>query len=267
MRETSNRPLLCPAALPRRVTRLLWRTPLLLCSLPAFCIVVADGQSPAKPLPALSAEEIAGRVEAMNARRAAALLGYVDRREMTLTYKGLLTNRRARELVEMRFTAPASKRFTVLSSSGSPLLRDGVFQREMDNELAAMDPQARREAALTPANYHLTLLGQQHLPEGDCYLLEVSPKTSSRFAYSGKVWIESPDFAVVRIEGRPAQNPSFWVRDGEFTAQYGKIGDFWLPQQTASSSHIRLGGEASFTIQFGSYQLLNALPLTAEAAH
>ena len=254
----------CPTAeRPRaaRSRRLQWAAGVVLLWLPAAA------QGPAAEHGPLTAEVIASRMEEMNARRAGALRRYVSEREMTLSYKGLLTSRRAQELVEMTFTAPGSKRFAVLSSSGSPLIRDSVFQREMDGEMASAEPQARQQAALTPANYNLKLLGEEHLPEGDCYVLAVSPRTSSRFAYSGKVWVQHPDYAVVRIEGKPALNPSFWVQDGEFTSQYGKIGDFWLPRQTVSSSHIRLGGQATFTMQFGGYRLLDVVPLPPEPPH
>lgn len=215
----------------------------------------------------LTVEQIASRLDQMNARRAGALRGYVSRREMSLHYKGLLASRQAQEVVEMTYAAPSSKQFAVLSSSGSVLLRDSVFQREMDGERAAAEPGARQEAALTPANYNLKLVGQERLPEGECYVLAVSPKTSSRFTYEGKVWVQSQDFAVVRIEARPAKNPSFWVRDGEFTVQYRKIDEFWLPRETVSSSHMRLGGDATFTIQFGAYRLLNVAPLSPETTH
>ncbi|MGI4830046.1 MAG: hypothetical protein ACRYFU_17880 [Janthinobacterium lividum] len=226
----------------------------------------AEAQAPAGAPVAWTAEQITGRLEQMNARRAQALHGYSSRREMTLRYKGILTNRQANQVVEMTFTAPGSKTFAVLSSSGSPLLRDSVFQREIDGETAAAAVEARQGAALTAANYHLKLLGEERLPVGNCFVLAVSPKTSSRFAYEGKVWVQSADFAIVRIEGRPAQNPSFWVRDGEFVSEYGKIGDFWLPRETISNSHVRFGGEATFTMQFSAYRLLNVSPMTAESS-
>lgn len=226
----------------------------------------AAAQAPAAAPEVLTGEQVVVRLEQMNARRAMALREYTNRREMTLRYKGLLASRQASEIVEMTFTAPASKTFAIRSSTGSPLLRDDVFQREIDSETAAADVQARQGAALTVANYNVELLGEARLPEGNCYVLAVVPKTSSRFAYQGKVWVQSSDFAIVRIEGRPAQNPSFWVRDGEFISQYGKVGDFWLPRETVSTSHVRFGGDATFTMRFGSYRLLHVVPLAAESS-
>ena len=229
-----------------------------------LCIaLMAGGQSVSVDGTHLTAEQIAGHLEAMNGRRDAALKSYESRRVMTLMYKGLLTNKRASETVLMTFTAPGTKDFKSLSESGSRLLRDNVFQREIDNEQAAAGADARLERALTPANYNLRLVGEAQLPQGDCYILEVSPKTRSRFGYSGRVWVQSTDFAVVRIQAQPSENPSFWVEDGQFTSTFEKIGNFWLPSQTVSTSHVRLGGDATFDIQFGPYRILDALPVSA----
>jgi hypothetical protein len=39
------------------------------------------------------------------------------------------------------------------------------------------------------------------------------------------------------------------------------VGDFWLPLSNRSSSEIRLGGHASFTIEYQDYQITAARPL------
>ena len=226
-----------------------------------LCWVTVGAQTaPHGPAPP-TADEIALRVNQRNLEQAAALKAYVSRRVMTLTYKGILADKHASETVEMSYTEPATKRFTVLSSSGSALLRDSVFQREMTMEAAAAtDAKAKQESAFTPANYALRLLGEEKLPEGDCYVLEVSPRTQSPYGYAGKVWVQSAEFAIVRIQARPVEDPSFWVRDGEFTSEFEKVGNFWLPRKTVSSSHIRLGGNATFSIEFGPYRVVNAEP-------
>ena len=210
-----------------------------------------------------TAEVIASRLALMDARRAAALQSYEGRRLMTLTYKGLLTQKHASQAVLMTYKAPGIKSFTVVASTGSPLLRESVFAREIESEQEAVKPEVHHEAALTPANYTLQLLGEDHLAQGDCYVLSVAPKTKSKFAYEGKVWIQVPDYAVVRIQGRPAERPSFWVKDGSFTSEYMKVGDFWLPSETVSTSRVRLGGEASFAMHFGPYRILSAQPVDA----
>lgn len=210
--------------------------------------------------PALSVEQIAAHVQQRNDLRAAALQSYESLRVMTLAYKGTLTNKQATETVQMTYTAPSSKQFVILSAMGSPLLRDSVFQRAMDSEQQAA---TRGDTRITLANYDMKLLGRDHLPEGDCYVLSVEPRHNNHFTFRGKIWVQSAEFAIVRIEAQPVETPSFWVKNGEFRTDYSKVGDFWFPARMVSSSHIRLGGDATLTIQYGPYRILSAKPVKA----
>ncbi len=219
--------------------------------------------SPEAMLPALSAEQIAAHMQHYIEWRAEALHSYESRRVMVLAYKGSLIDKQASETVQMTYTAPSSKQFVILSAMGSPLLRDSVFQRAMDSEQQAA---TRGDTHVTPANYDMQLLGRDRLPEGDCYVLAVTPRHNNRFTFRGKIWVQGTDFAVVRIEAQPVEAPSFWVKNGEFRTEYSKVGDFWFPARTVSSSHIRMGGDATLTIQYGPYHILSATPLQAQAA-
>ena len=69
---------------------------------------------------------------------------------------------------------------------------------------------------------------------------------------------------MVRIEATPAKNPSFWTKETRIEQVYAKIGDFWLPLSNRSSSEIRLGGHASFTIDYQNYEITAASPLRSQ---
>jgi hypothetical protein len=57
----------------------------------------------------------------------------------------------------------------------------------------------------------------------------------------------------VRIQAEPAKNPSFWLSNISIDSRFEHIGPFWLPASNTSVSHIRLGGEARLTINYGTY--------------
>ena len=77
---------------------------------------------------------------------------------------------------------------------------------------------------------------------------------------SGRIWVDATDFAVMRIEAEPAKNPSFWTKETQIEQIYSKVGDFWLPRSNRSTTTVRLGGHASFTIDYGEYRITAVNP-------
>ena len=115
--------------------------------------------------------------------------------------------------------------------------------------------------ALNRDNYRFALAGYESAPTGPCYILSVEPLTRNKFLYRGRIWVDAVDFAVVRIESTPAQNPSFWTKETRIEQVYAEVGEFWLPLSNRSNSLIRLGGHAYFTIDYQNYQITAAAPL------
>ena len=71
-------------------------------------------------------------------------------------------------------------------------------------------------------------------------------------------------FAVTRIEAQPARNPSFWTTSASIRHTYRKVeGGFYLPRENKTVTSVRLGGTATLTIDYESYQVVAAPPLTA----
>ena len=218
--------------------------------------MVGAGSLAAGQVPALTVDQIAAKLETANAQRDAALHGYRSRRVMHVTFQSSLGEGQASETVDMTYTAPGPKRFSIVAADGPQFIRDAVFQRAIDSEAAAAEPEAKRAAALTLQNYTMRLVGEEQRSAGDCYVLDVTPRTASPYAFAGQVWVQAAEFAVVRVEGKPAQDVSLWVTAGQFTTTYAKVGGFYFPSETTSSSQIRLGGTAALTIQYGPYRLL-----------
>jgi hypothetical protein len=90
------------------------------------------------------------------------------------------------------------------------------------------------------------------------WVLEVSPKVSNRFNYKGKVWVSMDDYAVVRIVGSPAKNPTWLTSGATFDYRYARNGQFWLPQKNVTVSHVRMGGEITLTVDYGTYDIVAA---------
>ena len=52
------------------------------------------------------------------------------------------------------------------------------------------------------------------------YVINVVPKRRDKYLMEGRIWVDATDFALVRAEGKPAHNPSFWTRSVYFVQQY-----------------------------------------------
>lgn len=221
--------------------------------LPSCCAAQA-GNQPARQ--ALSTEQIVTEMVARNKTRAAALPDYTTRQICQLHYHGFPSDRRGEMVLDIHYTAGASKRYTLVSESGSKFVIDHVLKRLLEGEQEAQNAKNLEETALTPRNYRFSLTGQKSTPEGSYYILHVEPKIRNKFLFRGDVWVDQTDFAVARVVAAPAKNPSFWITDSHIEQQYEKFGSFWLPVQNQSTSKIRVvGGTATLLIQYKDYSL------------
>ena len=203
----------------------------------------------------LPGDVVVARLMSQNAERAEKLRQADSVRQYNLDYTGFPALS-AHMQVKASYTAPGTKQFTVISESGSALLRKHVLHRLLESEQEAASDAANRDAvALTTANYHFTLLGCALGDGRSLYVMQVEPLRENKFLYRGKIWIDAKDFAVTRIEAEPAKNPSFWTIRSQIQHQYQKIGDFYLPALNQTVTDVRLGGKAVLTIHYLDYDL------------
>lgn len=232
-----------------------------------LCVsLAAQAQKSAQPIPVLSADVIVGKLIAANLRRARELQGYTAKRSYHVDYHGFPGNRDASMEVDTSYSAPGKKEFKVVSQSGSKFLINHIFQKLLDSEQEYLKQEIQEQSELSPRNYDFALVGIDSDADGQSYILEVSPKHKTQFLYRGKIWVDAHDFAVTRIQGEPAKNPSFWISHTSIDHQYKKFGDFWLPVHNESVTQVRLGGKATLTIDYDGYQVTGSKLRVAHAA-
>lgn len=208
-----------------------------------------------RPPVALSAEVIVQKLMAANNQRAQALHGYRGTRTYHLSYHGLFGSHDAGMQVEATYTSPDVKDFKVVSQTGSKLLFNRVLLKLLSSEQEAQKEQNRTELEISPKNYDFSLAGTEHTAAGDSYILAVTPIGKSRYLYRGKFWVDAHDFAVIRMQGEPAKNPSLWVSRTQIEYRWAKIAGFWLPVYNESVTQVRMGGKAVLTIEYSDYQV------------
>jgi outer membrane lipoprotein-sorting protein len=210
------------------------------------------------PLP--SANDVIAKMIEFDAQRQSQMTGYTALRH----YSAVNKKRHADMLVQVTCRRDGAKHFDVLSEEGSGSIRKHVFQKLLSEETEASGRGTRTGTRITPANYDFQIVGQEDLETGPTYVLEVSPKTENKYLIRGKIWVDANDYSIVRIEGQPARNPSFWVRSVHFVHTYQKVGPFWFASSTHTTSEIRIFGESELTIENSGYTLIPPKDRTTE---
>jgi len=198
-----------------------------------------------------AADDVVAKMVEQDAQRRTQNNGYTATRR----YRVVSSNSRAEMVVRMTCTSDGEKQFTVLSEAGSIPIRRDVFYRMLREETEASHPRTTNETRIIPANYTFSLLGRDAIENRPAYRLRITPRENKRYLVDGNIWVDATDYSIVRIEGSPAKNPSYWTSNVHFVRTYRKVGALWLAASTHSVSHIRIFGEAELCIESFDYRL------------
>lgn len=203
-----------------------------------------------------SADQIVSRLMEKNDERQRDLASYTSERTYRVEYHGTGGEHHGEIEVHAVYDEQGKKRLTVVSQSGSKLICERVLRKMVETEEEASEKSNRVQMMLSPQNYQFELLGQETIDGMEAWILRVSPKVDNKLTYKGRIWVSEDDFAVVRVQGEPAKNPSFWINRASFDWRYGKHGKFWLPERSVGLSHVRIGGEAKLMIEYTGYHIV-----------
>jgi len=212
----------------------------------------------------LPVEQIVERMRQHEKNQSKELKHYEALRHYQVQYKGFGTHLSAKMDVDLEYDSDTGKSFRIVSQSGSKLLCDKVLKRAVVSEEEAS--KNRASTALDTTNYRFQFVGTEVVNGRPAWILLVDPLNKSKFLYRGKVWVDSSDYAVNKIEVEPAQNPSFWITSTRIENTNSKVDGVWLPEKNRSESKIRVGGTAVLTIDYGTYHITPQTPRSGSTA-
>ncbi|HXI39447.1 MAG TPA: hypothetical protein VNH83_05695 [Bryobacteraceae bacterium] len=204
-------------------------------------------------LPVLTAEDVVNRMVQADEKRLSEFQGYTAIRRYSLDNKRV--NKRAEMMVRVTCTSTGARSFTVVSESGSSIIRSRVLRKLIEAEAEASQQDLRAQNRIVPANYDFRLARSEATDGRLAHVLEIAPKTPNRFLIRGRIWVDAEEYAISRIEGTPAKNPSFWTRNIHIVHRYGKTGPFWLPTLNHSRAEAMIFGSTEVTIEYFDYVL------------
>jgi hypothetical protein len=196
-------------------------------------------------------DEVIAKMMARDNERQAALHGYTASRRYVL--ENQRHHKRAEMLVRMTCLRDGSKQFETISETGWGGARKHVFPRLLEAETEASRPGLRERSRLIPENYVFEMVGTEYVDERPAYVIAIAPKTPNKYLMQARIWIDADEYAIVRIEGKPAKNPSFWTKSVHFVHRYQKRGSFWFPVSDRSVTDVRIFGSTEVTIEYFDY--------------
>jgi hypothetical protein len=205
-------------------------------------------------------DQVVARMLMRDNQRQAALNGYTAVRRYLLQNQRF--GKRAEMLVRMSCQKDGSKQFETVSATGWSGARKHVFPKLLEGETEASRPGSRDRSRIIPANYAFEMLGSESVDGRQAYVIAITPKTPNKYLMQGRIWVDADEYAIVRIEGQPAKNPSFWIKSVHFVHRYQKQGSFWFPVSNRSVTEVRIFGTTEVTIEYFDYTP-NTPPLSA----
>ena len=206
--------------------------------------------------PSVNVTEIVEHMVQADNRRMTAFSGYTGMRRYHFANEKL--NKSADMTVRVACDGTGARTFEVVAESGSGFVRTHILRRMIDAEQGASAKGPREDTRIIPRNYDFRLLHTEVMDGRPSYVLEISPKTKNQFLVRGRIWVDAEDFAITRLEGSPARNPSFWIRSVHIVHRYEHIGNFWLPVTNQSSAEAKVFGTTEVGIEYFDYLIRSA---------
>jgi hypothetical protein len=196
--------------------------------------------------------------------------GYSGRREYI--FDNLKLSKHAEMLVNVTGDPDGAKHFEVVSENGWHPAHKHVLHKMLESESDSSQPVTRPKTRLVSDNYIFQMVAEGSLNGRPTYVIDVIPKRHDKYSFQGRIWVDAEDYALARVEGEPAKNPSFFIHSVHFVQEYHKSGPFWYPASISSVTEARIFGVTEVTIRYFDYTPTSErarmlVPLTIKAAY
>jgi hypothetical protein len=145
------------------------------------------------------------------------------------------------------YTPATGFRYQVIAEGGSGYIREKILRGVLDVEQKAIAQGDTGRSSIAPENYVFEPSGVD--PDGLARVL-LSPRRKDRVLVAGAMFLQPGDGALVRLQGRLAKSPSFWVKNVDIVRSYQRIEGADLPVVLESKADVRLFGPATLRMTY-----------------
>lgn len=137
--------------------------------------------------------------------------------------------------------------YQVTAEGGSDYIRNKVLRAVLDGERRVIMEGETALSALAHENYTFEPSG---VDADGLANVRLSPRRKERMLVAGMMFLNPDDGALVRLQGRLARSPSFWVRSVQIVRSYKRINNVVLPVKLETNARLRLLGPASLRMTY-----------------
>ena len=138
-------------------------------------------------------------------------------------------------------------RYTITGEGGSDQLREKVLRKILEGEREAVARGEVGRATLAPCNYEFQPAGVDDAGLANVLL---SPRRKEHMLVNGTMFLRPVDGELVRVQGRLAKSPSFWVKSVDIVRSYDRINGAVVPVALDTTAQVRMFGTATLRMTY-----------------
>jgi hypothetical protein len=148
--------------------------------------------------------------------------------------------------VQTEFTTASGFFYQVTAEGGSGYIRSRVLRSLLDEEQTLVARRGGAAVAISTDNYEFTPDG---LNEEGLAVVGMRPLRKDKSLIAGRMFL-TIDGDLVRVEGRLAKNPSFWVTRVNVVRSYRRINGVPMPVTLQTTAQLRLLGSSALRMTY-----------------
>jgi len=159
--------------------------------------------------------------------------------------------------VKTTYRKNTGKSYTIISQSGSSIIRNFVLGSILDNEKRLNQPGTREGSWFTSANYEMKLVpgGTRQVNGRDCHLLSLTPRRKTPYLIEGTLWVDAKNGSIVQVQGTAAKSSSMLTGPTQVSRQYADVSGYSQAIHARAVSDSSMFGQTVVTIDYQNYQV------------
>jgi hypothetical protein len=138
-------------------------------------------------------------------------------------------------------------RYEVTAEGGSGYIRSRVLRSLLDEEQRLIALGTTGTVALSTNNYQFTSEG---INADGLAVIAMKPLRKERSLIVGRMFLDPATGDLVRVEGRLAKTPSFWLKRVDVVRAYRRVNDVVVPVSLQTTGQLRLLGRSTLNMTY-----------------